>query len=161
MKRIVMLTGLCAVLCHIGCKNKEVKTEEESKYAVTSPLKLDTSFTKEYVSQIKSVRNIEIRALEKGFLQKIYVDEGQSVKAGQLLFKIMPKMYEAELAKATAEAKSSEIELQNTKLLSDKNVVSKMNTQWRKPSLIRQKPRFPWRNSIFLLQRSGRHLTAQ
>jgi membrane fusion protein (multidrug efflux system) len=125
MKRIVMLTGLCAVLCHIGCKNKEVKTEEESKYAVTSPLELDTSFTKEYVSQIKSVRNIEIRALEKGFLQKIYVDEGQSVKAGQLLFKIMPKMYEAELAKATAEAKSSEIELQNTKLLSDKNVVSK------------------------------------
>lgn len=124
MKRIAMLTGLCAILCHTGCTNKEVKTEEESKYSVTSPLKLDTSFTKEYVSQIKSVRNIEIRALEKGFLQKIYVDEGQSVKAGQLLFKIMPKMYEAELAKATAEAKSSEIELQNTKLLSDKNVVS-------------------------------------
>ena len=125
MKRILMLTGLCAILLHIGCTNKEVKTEEESKYSVTSPLKLDTSFTKEYVSQIKSVRNIEIRALEKGFLQTIYVDEGQSVKAGQLLFKIMPKMYEAELAKATAEAKSSEIELQNTKLLSDKNVVSK------------------------------------
>jgi membrane fusion protein (multidrug efflux system) len=124
MKRILMLTGLCAILCHTGCTTKEVKTEAESKYSVTSPMKLDTSFTKEYVSQIKSVRNIEIRALEKGFLQKIYVDEGQTVKAGQLLFKIMPKMYEAELAKATAEAKSTEIELQNTKLLSDKNVVS-------------------------------------
>jgi membrane fusion protein (multidrug efflux system) len=37
----------------------------------------------------------------------------------------MPKMYEAELDKAQAEAKSAEIELQNTKLLSDKNVVSK------------------------------------
>ena len=124
MKRILMLTGLCAILCHTGCTTKEVKTEGENKYSVTSPMKLDTSFTKEYVSQIKSVRNIEIRALEKGFLQKIYVDEGQTVKAGQLLFKIMPKMYEAELAKATAEAKSTEIELQNTKLLSDKNVVS-------------------------------------
>ncbi len=73
---------------------------------MTSPVTLDTSFTKEYVSQIRSVRNIEIRAQEKGFLEKIYVDEGQYVKAGQLLFKIMPKLYEAELLKAEAEAKS-------------------------------------------------------
>jgi membrane fusion protein (multidrug efflux system) len=58
-------------------------------------------------------------------MQNIYVDEGQSVKAGQLLFRIMPKMYEAELMKAQAEAKSVEIELQNTKTLADKNVVSK------------------------------------
>jgi membrane fusion protein (multidrug efflux system) len=125
MKRIVMLTGLCAILCHTSCTSKKQEKEEEVKYTVTTPLKVDTSFTKEYVSQIKSVRNIEVRALEKGFLQQIYVDEGQSVKAGQLLFKIMPKMYEAELLKAQAEAKAAEIELQNTKTLSDKNVVSK------------------------------------
>jgi len=92
---------------------------------VTNPVKIDTTFTKEYVSQIKSVRNIEIRAQEKGFLQEIYVDEGQFVKAGQLLFKIMPKFYEAELLKAQAEQKASEIELQNTKILADKNVVSR------------------------------------
>lgn len=125
MKRIVMLMGLCAILCYTSCTPKKVEKEEESTYAVTSPLKADTSYTKEYVSQIKSVRNIEIRALSKGFLQGIYVDEGQFVKAGQLLFKIMPKMYEAEYQKAFAEVKASEIELQNTKTLTDKNVVSK------------------------------------
>jgi len=125
MKRIVMLMGLCVILFHTSCTTKKVEQEKESKYAVTSPLKIDTSFTKEYVSQIKSVRNIEIRALSKGFLQTIYVDEGQFVKAGQLLFKIMPKMYEAEYQKALAEVKASEIELQNTKTLTDKNVVSK------------------------------------
>jgi membrane fusion protein (multidrug efflux system) len=38
-------------------------------------------------------KNIEIRALEKGSC-KIYVDEGQYVKEGQLLFKILPTMYE-------------------------------------------------------------------
>jgi uncharacterized protein YecT (DUF1311 family) len=36
-------------------------------------------------------------------------------------------MYEAEYQKALVEVKASEIELQNTKDLSDKNVVSKMN----------------------------------
>ncbi|WP_166922044.1 efflux RND transporter periplasmic adaptor subunit [Flavobacterium poyangense] len=125
MKRIVVLTGLAALLCLTSCTSKKEEKEEVEKFTVTNPVKIDTSFTKQYVSQIKSVRNIEIRAQEKGFLQNIYVDEGQFVKAGQLLFKIMPKMYEAELLKAQAEQKSAEIELQNTKTLADKNIVSK------------------------------------
>jgi membrane fusion protein (multidrug efflux system) len=83
-----------------SCASKKEEKEEAVKYSVTTPLKIDTSFTKEYVSQIRSVRNIELRAQEKGYLQNIYVDEGQHVKAGQLLFRIMPKMYEAELLKA-------------------------------------------------------------
>lgn len=125
MKRIAMLTGLFAILCHTSCTSKKEKKEEAGKYAVTNPLRIDTLFNKEYVSQIKSVRNIEIRAQEKGYLQDIYVDEGQFVKAGQPLFRINPKMYEAELLKAQAEVKATEIELQNTRTLSDKNVVSK------------------------------------
>ncbi len=125
MNRIVMITGCCALLCYAACKPKQEAKEEPSKYAVTTPLKVDTSFEKEYVAQIRSVRNIEIRALEKGFLQTVYVDEGEYVKAGQLLFKIMPKIFEAELLKAEAEAKASGIEVQNTQLLVDENVVAK------------------------------------
>lgn len=125
MKKTLMLIGLFASLCHQSCTTKKEQKEETSKYTVTTPLKTDTSFTKEYVSQIKSVRNIEIRAQEKGFLDHIYVDEGQAVKAGQVLFRIMPKLYEAEVSKTQAEVRASEIELQNTKLLSDKNVVAK------------------------------------
>lgn len=114
-----------AVLCLVSCTTKKEQKEEAGKFTVTNPAVIDTSFTKEYVSQIRSVRNIEIRAQEKGYLQNIYVDEGQFVKEGQLLFKIMPKMYEAELLKAKAEAKAAEIELKNAKMLADKNIVSK------------------------------------
>ncbi|MEO5995160.1 MAG: efflux RND transporter periplasmic adaptor subunit [Chitinophagaceae bacterium] len=125
MNRIFMLISSCAILCNTSCKTKIQAKEETARYEITTALKVDTSFAKDYVAQIKSIRNIEIRALEKGFLQNVYVDEGQSVKAGQLLFKIMPKIFEAELLKAEAEATASDIEVQNTKLLSDKNVVSK------------------------------------
>ncbi|WP_276090844.1 efflux RND transporter periplasmic adaptor subunit [Pedobacter sp. JY14-1] len=125
MKRSILLMGLCGILCHTSCTSEKKEKEEVEKYKVTNPLKIDTSFTKEYVSQIRSVRNIELRAQEKGYLQNIYVDEGQFVKEGQLLFRIMPKIYEAELMKAQAETKAAEIELQNTKTLADKNVVSK------------------------------------
>jgi membrane fusion protein (multidrug efflux system) len=120
-----MLPGLVAVLYITGCATKAEQKEETSRYEVTQPLKVDTSFTKEYVSQIKSIRNIEIRTQEKGYLQNIYVDEGQFVKAGQLLFRIMPKIYEAELMKAEAEARITGIELKNTEVLAEKNVVSK------------------------------------
>ena len=120
-----MFAGLCAFVYLTSCTPKKGEKEEAGKYSVTSPLRVDTSFTKEYVAQIRSIKNIEIRAQEKGFLQNIYVDEGQFVKAGQILFKIMPKIYEAELMKAQAEANAAEIELQNTKALVDKNVVSK------------------------------------
>ncbi|HEX8016368.1 MAG TPA: efflux RND transporter periplasmic adaptor subunit [Flavobacterium sp.] len=125
MKRIVVLTGLIALVCLTSCTSKKEEKEEAEKFTVTNPVRIDTSFTKEYVSQIRSVRNIEIRAQEKGFLQNIYVDEGQFVKAGQVLFRIMPKMYEAELLKAQAEQKAAEIELLNAKTLADKNIVSK------------------------------------
>ena len=125
MKRIILFAGFMAAVCLTSCTAKKEEKEEAEKFTVTNPVKLDTSFTKEYVSQIKSVRNIEIRAQEKGFLQNIYVDEGQFVKKGQLLFKIMPNMYQAELLKAQSEQKSVEIELQNSKLLADKNIVSK------------------------------------
>ena len=120
-----MFASVLAIVCQVGCSSQKEQKEEESKYSVTSPIRVDTSFTKEYVSQIRSVRNIEIRAQEKGFLQNIYVDEGQFVKAGQILFRIMPKIYEAELLKAEAEGKAAEIELQNAKTLADKNIVSK------------------------------------
>jgi membrane fusion protein (multidrug efflux system) len=125
MKKIIACAGLLALLYQTGCKPSKTEKEEAGKYAATSPVRMDTSFVKQYVSQIKSVRNIEIRAQEKGYLQDIYVDEGRFVKAGQLLFRIMPKIYEAELQKAEAEARAAEIELDNAKNLVAKNVISK------------------------------------
>ena len=125
MKRTLMVIGMCAVLFNTGCESKKEEKEEEVKYLVTSPLQKDTLITKEYVAQIRAISHIELRALEKGYLQKIFVDEGQLVKQGQLMFKIMPMIYEAETQKAQAEANFAEIEYKNTKSLADSNVVSK------------------------------------
>lgn len=125
MKKILTLISLWTLLYHTSCKPKEEAKQEETKFLVTSPLKMDTTITNEYVCQIHSIRNIELRAQEKGYLQNIYVDEGQFVKKGQLLFKIMPRIYEAEMQKAQAEVNVAEIEVQNTQPLAEKNVVSK------------------------------------
>lgn len=124
MKKI-FIPILCALLCQIGCKTETHKEEEKSKMLVSSPIIKDTSILQSYVCQIHSVQHIELRALEKGYIEKIFVDEGSYVKKGQLMFQIKPSIYKAELQKAQAEQNFADIEYQNTKSLSDKNIVSK------------------------------------
>lgn len=126
MKRIFMLMSLCALLGHVSCtsSNGEEKKEHEAEFLVTSPLKMDTVITQEYVAQVRSIHHIELRAQERGYLQTTYVDEGQHVKKGQLLFQITPTLYNAELQKAQAEVNLAEIEYKNTKALSDSNIVA-------------------------------------
>jgi membrane fusion protein (multidrug efflux system) len=119
-----MLLSLVVLLFNTSCNSKKEEKEEKTKFLVTNPVEKDTAITKEYVAQIHSIRHIELRAQERGYLENIYVDEGQFVKKGQLLFRIMPKLYEAELRKSKAEAGFAEIEYKNTKKLSDGNVVS-------------------------------------
>ena len=123
-KRVTLALIFSTLLMILSCKDKKEEKEETVVYPVTSPVKMDTVINKEFVSQIRSERNIEIRAQEKGFLEKIYVDEGQHVQAGQVLFRIMPQLYQADVLKAKAEVAQAEIELQNASTLAKSNVVS-------------------------------------
>lgn len=123
MKFIPILICMVA-LFNAACHHDEHQNHEDAKYLVTNPIRKDTLVYREYVCQIRSIQHIELRALERGYLQHIYVDEGQAVKKGQLMFQIMPMIYEAEYAKALAEVNYAEIEYQNTKKLADSSIVS-------------------------------------
>lgn len=139
MRTIPLFLGLFVLLGLMSCQSKKEKHKDETKYLVSSPVRKDTSITKDYVCQIHSIRHIELRALEKGYLQNIYVDEGQSVKKGQRMFYIMPNVYQADLQKAKAEARVAEIELQNTQLLAEGNVVSQNELAMAKATLDKAK----------------------
>lgn len=124
MNKSLLLVGLFALAGFTSCKSKVEEKKETVKIPVTTPVIIDTSFTKDYVAEIQSVQNIELRAKVKGYLESINVDEGQFVKAGQLLFTIRSREYDAELAEAKAKVKTAELENQNVKTLADKNIVS-------------------------------------
>ncbi|MFL5728929.1 MAG: efflux RND transporter periplasmic adaptor subunit [Cytophagaceae bacterium] len=123
MKKILMLIGLVAVLFETGCHEHEMH-ESKTKFLVTSPLVGDTTINREYVCQIRAIQHIELRALEKGYLQEIFVDEGKFVPKGQLMFRIMPLIYQAEVGRAQAEADYAEVEYSATKALADSNIVA-------------------------------------
>ncbi len=124
IKNIGYIIVISTLIVQFGCSSHAENHVTESRFLVTSPLRGDTLTTRNYVCQIHSVQHIELRALEKGYLEKIFVDEGQFVKKGQLMFQIMPRLYQAELKKSEAEAHFAEIEYQNTKRLAESNVVA-------------------------------------
>lgn len=124
MSQVLTFLAYLVGLALLGCQPKHHVHEEKSKYLVTTPLRKDSELTREYVAQIHAIQHIELRALERGYLQGIYVDEGKFVKHGSMMFQIMPLVYQAEVLKAQAEADLTEIEYKNTKILADKDVVS-------------------------------------
>ncbi|MBL9179403.1 MAG: efflux RND transporter periplasmic adaptor subunit [Verrucomicrobiaceae bacterium] len=135
-----MSAGLLASLALSSCHQKEAAHEEHeehetSKLIVTRPLKQDTTVTREYVCQIHSRSNIELRALERGYLEATYVKEGQHVNQGDPMFKILPLIYQAELRSAEAEARVAEVEYLNTKRLTDNKVVSEQELAIAKAKL--------------------------
>ena len=126
MKLSPFLTGLLSLICLSlpACKfHKEQAQVEHHKIVATNPQATDVVITQQYVCQIHSRRHINVRAMDNGYLEEIRVNEGQAVKKGDQMFKIVPTLYQAKLDAELAEAKLAELELNNaTSLLKDKVV---------------------------------------
>jgi len=106
---------------------------------VTSPVRKDVISTQPYVCQIHSCQHIEVRALSGGYLEKINVKEGQAVKKGELMFKILPVLYQAKMESEKAEVQRMQIELDNAQALLQKGYVSAPEIALKKAELSKAK----------------------
>lgn len=84
-----------------------------------------------YPATIKGKQDVEIRPQVSGFITKVCVDEGSTVRKGQVLFVVDPTPYEAALRSAkaaVANAKAAEntqqITVNNKRELNKKNIIS-------------------------------------
>ncbi|MFO0953450.1 MAG: efflux RND transporter periplasmic adaptor subunit [Isosphaeraceae bacterium] len=60
--------------------------------------------------------------MARGYLEQICVSEGQAVKKGDVMFKILPVLYQARLDAENAEARLAQLEYNNTKRLAEANL---------------------------------------
>ena len=125
------IMALTIFFCGQRCTSRPESAAVPETFQVIQPLIKDTVYLREYVADIQSVQNTEIRAKAGGYLETIHVDEGEFVAAGQPLFTISRKQYEQEVLQAeaavtsaVAETKAAEVELKNTRALVEKNIVS-------------------------------------
>jgi len=122
---ILALTSLALPACQ-GTHAEEHSHQKHHPIVVTSPLAKDVIITQPYVCQIHSRRHIEVKALEEGYLEAITVKEGQAVKEGDVLFRVIPALYKAKWDAEVAEAEFARVEYEQTKKLAtgDRPVVS-------------------------------------
>ncbi|ATL45243.1 efflux RND transporter periplasmic adaptor subunit [Elizabethkingia sp. HX WHF] len=91
----------------------------------------DVTIPREYAASIEGVSTVEIRPQVSGYLSRIFVDEGDYVRAGQALFKIEDRIFQeqlrsaqATLISANATLANANIELNRKRELAKNNMVS-------------------------------------
>ncbi|HZX74694.1 MAG TPA: efflux RND transporter periplasmic adaptor subunit [Cyclobacteriaceae bacterium] len=112
--------------------SSETVTQSPATIPVMKLETKDVFVPQTYIADIEAVQFVEIRSKVQGHLEKALVDEGQSVKKGQVLFTIDAQSYkvavsnaEANLKKAISELKSIDLEIDRLSYMVDKAVISK------------------------------------
>jgi len=129
------LIWLCCSLFWFGCgqgpqnDSTEQPKDLETDFIVLNPGSATVKQT--YPGNIEGIVNVDIKAQVSGYLEKIFVKEGDYVQKGQLLFKIKSEVFQeqvsnsaAALQAAIAAEANARIEVEKIKSLVGGSVVS-------------------------------------
>ena len=103
-----------------SCGNSQSGKMGDDEFAVATVNETSSNQTISYPATIKGTQDIEVRPQVSGFIVKLYVDEGATVRKGQPLFLIDPTQYKAAVDQADAAVKTAESSLR-TMELTEKN----------------------------------------
>lgn len=108
----------------------------DNEFTVMTTVAGESHQTKTYPATIKGLQDIEIRPQVSGFMVKLCVDEGATVKRGQALFQIDPTQYKAAYNQAEASVEAAKANLEtvksteaNKRMLYEQKIVSDFEYQ--------------------------------
>lgn len=98
---------LVAFVFLAACKSKTSSSVKNTvqRYPVMLLEPQNATIYTDYPATIQGIQNVEIRPKIDGYVDGIYVDEGASVRKGQLLFRISAPQYEENVRTAEANIK--------------------------------------------------------
>lgn len=116
---------LVATLPLVGCDGqksvaKDRRAEAPKQYPVIAVQPQPASLHIDVPATVLGKQNVEIRPMVDGFVERIFVDEGAWVKAGQKLFEIKAPQYEQAVRTAEAGIKTAQAAVSNARLQADK-----------------------------------------
>ena len=132
MRIAALLTAALLVSLLVACGKEVPKLPPPPLEVSTITVKArDIDISAEYVAQTQSSQAVNIQARVSGFLDKRVYTEGSVVKAGQVLFRMDPKPFQAQLDAANAALQRNQAalavakqNLDRTKPLAAKNALS-------------------------------------
>lgn len=95
----------------------------------------DVTVFEEYTANLEGQQNVEIRPKVSGYIQKIFVDEGQVVRKGQVLFKLETQTRNQDAAAAKANVAAAQVEVDRLKPLVDRKIISNVQLETAKARL--------------------------
>lgn len=130
VQKLAVLAVVGSVLTLSSCK-KQQQQASVPNYKIITCQKSDATISHEYTCTLQGEQAVEIRPQISGTITRICVDEGQSVKKGQVLFIIDQAPYrdairqaQAQVSSARATLANSRLTLQSKRELRQQNVVS-------------------------------------
>jgi len=136
-KNIHIISSFLLTLSLLSCNNKqeEKKVSAPMSYKVVQVSNTNTTLLAEYPTKIEGITDIDIRAKVDGYIEKIYVDEGQEVKKGQILFKLETQTANQDAAAAKARVDAAQVEVNRLKPLVDRKIISDVQLETAKANL--------------------------
>lgn len=136
IKSLYLLLPALLILASCGSNDQKkgaaAGADQPQPYPVVAVPAQSTSLETDYPARLEGIQNIDIRPKVDGFVEKIYVDEGATVKKGQLLFTINAPQYEqqvrtanAAISSAEADVAAAELQVNKTRPLVEKDIISK------------------------------------
>ena len=101
-KAMALGLALLVALGAAGCSKKTAAPGGAVKVKVMQAIKRDTPLTYEYTGFVEAKDQVSIKSKVTGTIIKKYVNGGDYVEAGQLLYEIDPRSYEANVLNAQA-----------------------------------------------------------
>lgn len=146
MKRLTLAFSTVALIILASCGNKNEQQQMPPSGPPTVPVmtveKTDALTYQTYAANLEGQQNVEIRPKVNGFIQKIYVDEGQMVKKGQLLFKLETAVLNQEANAGRAVVNAAQVEVDRLKPLVDRKIISEVVLETAKAKLAQAKSTF-------------------
>jgi RND family efflux transporter MFP subunit len=104
-----------AALCLVGCAAKAPPPTPTPTVTVATPLAMDVVDWDDFLGQFVAVDSVDVRPRVSGYLQQVAFKDGDMVHAGQLLFVIDPRPYQAVLDQAKGQQAHAEAALVNAR----------------------------------------------
>lgn len=105
----LLLLPVAISSCH---KSSQVREQLKDSIPVIAVRPTSVELPRSYVADVQAVQFVEVKPKVEGFVQEIFVDEGQKVKKGQPLFRLSSTEYSEDVKEAEANLKQAEAEYQ-------------------------------------------------
>ncbi len=130
MKKIALWVLTAVMLTSCGSKSNKMG-EASNDFAVETIQTTTADLKTSYPATIKGMQDIEIRPKVSGYLVKLLVDEGATVRKGQPLFLIDSEQYRATVKAAKAQIRvcraniaTQKLTVDNKRMLFKQNIIS-------------------------------------